>query len=71
MVAVSVSSIFVASVAIYLTTKIDDEVFKVGMAFVALVFGLVTLICAPWILKLLVMAIPLFFGNLGNVSNLN
>lgn len=60
--------IIVATVAVYLTTKIEDEVFRVGMGVVSVVFGLVTLVCAPWILKLFVVVLPLFFGNLVDVS---
>jgi hypothetical protein len=66
--AISLGSIFAASVAVYLTTKIQDEVFKVGMTVIALVFVLITLICAPWALKLLVVALPLLFGNFLNLS---
>jgi hypothetical protein len=66
--AISLGSIFAASIAVYLTTKIQDEVFKVGMTVVAMVFVLITLICAPWALKLLVVALPLLFGDFLNLS---
>lgn len=66
--AISLSSIFVATVAMYLTTKIQDDVFKAGMAVVALFFALVTLFCAPWILKLFVVVLPLLFGNFPSLS---
>ena len=69
MLAFSIGSVCVAALAIFLTTKIKDEVFQVGMAVVALVFTLVTLICAPWTLKLLVVVIPLFLGNLNSISS--
>lgn len=68
MLAISLGSIFVATIAVYLTTKIQDEVFKAGMTVVALTFALVTLICAPWALKLFVVALPLLFGNFPNLS---
>ena len=68
MLEISLSSIVVATIAVYLTTKITDEVFKVGMTFLALVFGFVTLICAPWALKLFVVVLPLLFGNLNSLS---
>jgi hypothetical protein len=68
MLAISLSSILVTTVAVYLTTKIQDEVFRVGMTVVALVFALVTLICAPWILKLFVIALPLLLGNFPSLS---
>lgn len=65
--AIYLSLILVATVAAYLTTKIKDEVFRVGMIFAALVFALVTLICAPWGLKVFVV-LPLLFGNLNSLS---
>ncbi len=66
---VYVVCVIVATLAVYLTTKIEDEVFRVGMGILSLVFGFVTLVCAPWILKLFVVALPLFFGDLGDVSS--
>ena len=66
--AISLSCMFVATLSVYLTTKIKDEVFKVGMAFVALVCAFVILICAPWILKLFVVALPLFVDSLNTFS---
>ena len=71
MLAISLCSIAVATTAIYLTTKITDEVFKVGMIFAAIVFAFITLVFAPWILKLFVVILPLLFGNINNLSTLN
>lgn len=59
-VGIYLSCMLLAIAAAYLTTKIKDEVFRVGMTFTALVLSFVTLICAPWFLKILVI-IPLFF----------
>lgn len=67
MLAIYLCFIFVATVAAYLTTKIKDEVFRVGMVFAALVFALATLICAPWGLKVFVI-LPLLFGNYNSLS---
>ena len=66
--AISLSCMFVATISVYLTTKIKDEVFKVGISFVALVCALIILVCAPWILKLFVVALPLFFDSLNTLS---
>ena len=68
MLALSLSCLGVVAIALYLSTKIEDEVFKVGMGFAALAFSLVVLICAPWILKLIVAAIPLAISALGSIS---
>ncbi|MDJ0534300.1 MAG: hypothetical protein QNJ70_17775 [Xenococcaceae cyanobacterium MO_207.B15] len=68
MFAFSLCCLGVVAIAIYLSTKIKDEVFKVGMGFTALAFSLVVLICAPWTLKLIVAAIPLVISALGSLS---
>ncbi len=68
MLALSLCCLGVVAIAIYLSTKIEDEVFKVGMGFTAIAFSLVVLICAPWILKLIVATIPLVISALGSLS---
>ena len=68
MLALSLCCLVVVAIAIYLSTKVKDEVFKVGMGFTALAFSLVLLICAPWILKMIVAAIPLVISSLGDLS---
>ncbi len=54
MLALSLCCLAVIAIAIYVSTKVEDEVFKVGMGFTALAFSLILLICAPWIVKILV-----------------
>ncbi len=68
MLAPSLCCLGVIAIAIYSSTKIEDEVFKVGMGFTALIFSLIVLIYAPWILKLIVAAVPLIISGLGNLS---
>ena len=65
MLAIYFCFIVIATIAAYLTTKIKDEVFRVGMVFTSLVFTLVTLIGAPWGLKVFVV-LPLLFGSMNN-----
>lgn len=73
MYAISIVTLLVAAVAIYLSSIIEDEVFKVGMRFTALTFSLITLFCAPWILKISLVIIPLILGNINSwlPENLN
>ena len=59
MLTLSLSTLSVALIALYISTKLNDDVFKAGMKFSSLTFSLVTLFCAPWILKLCLVAIPL------------
>ncbi len=61
--AVSIGCILAAAIAIYLTTKIQDEAFRAGMILVSLIPAFVTLVCGPWAIKLLIVLVPLFLGN--------
>ena len=71
MLALSLVALSVTAIALYLSTKIKDDVFKAGMYLTALAFTLVTLVCAPWILKLALAAIPLAIGTLNSWSTEN
>lgn len=68
MLALSLITLSVTAIAIYIGSKIKDDVFKAGMSFTAIAFMLVTLICAPWILKLSLVAIPFLIGEISSWS---
>lgn len=44
------------------TTK--EEIVKVAMAFVAVLAGFVTLCCVPWVIKVVIVAIPLLLDRM-------
>ena len=67
MLVLSLCYLGIVAISIYLGTRIQDEVFKVGMALTAIAFSLVILICAPWILKVIVASIPLAISTSGNL----
>ena len=67
----SLLTLFVAAIALYISSKITDDVFKAGMRFTSLTFSVVTLFCAPWILKLGLVAIPLALASLDSFSTEN
>ena len=71
MLALSLWTSLVAAIALYISSKIQDEVFKTGMKFISLTFTVVTLFCAPWLLKLFVASIPLIIGSLNSWSTEN
>ena len=71
MLVLSLATFSVAAIALYISSKIQDDVFKIGMCFTSLAFTLVTLICAPWILKFAVAAIPLIMASLNSWSTEN
>ena len=64
MLALSLMTLGIATAALYIGSKIKDEVFKAGMTFTALSFALVTLVCAPWILKMSLVAAPFILGSI-------
>jgi uncharacterized membrane protein len=71
MLALSLVTLFVAAIALYISYTINDDVFQAAMRFSSLTFSLVSLFCAPWILKLVLMAIPLAIASLNSVSTEN
>ena len=64
MLTLSLLTLSVAAIALYISSKISDDVFKAGMRFTSLTFSVITLFCAPWILKLSLVAIPLAIANI-------
>lgn len=71
MLTLSLGTLFVATIALYVSSKISDDVFKAAMRFTSLTFSLVTLFCAPWILKLSLVAVPLAIASLNSFSTEN
>ena len=71
MLTLSLVTLFIAALALYISSKISDDVFKAAMRFTALTFSLVTLFCAPWILKLSLVAVPLAIASLNTFSTEN
>lgn len=68
MLALSLVTLFIAAIALLVSSKINDDVFKTAMRFTAVTFSLVTLFCAPWILKLGLVAIPLAIVGISSLS---
>ena len=58
MLMLSLVTLSVAALLLYISSRINDDVFKAGMRFTSIAFFLTTLFCAPWILKCIVIAIP-------------
>jgi hypothetical protein len=72
MLVLSLVSLGVTLGAIYLSFRIKDDVFRMAMGFTAVLFGFLTLVCAPWLLKLVVIAIPFVLGlNRWSTENFN
>lgn len=72
MLALSLLTLFVAAIALYISSKINDDVFKAATRFTSVAFSLVTLFCAPWILKLGLVVVSLAIAslNIGSTENL-
>ncbi len=60
----SLTTLAIAAVAICLSLNSKEEVFKVAMGFTAVLSMFLTLIFAPWALKLLILAVPLVLDKL-------
>ncbi|MEL6581557.1 MAG: hypothetical protein AAFO76_13045 [Cyanobacteria bacterium J06607_15] len=71
MLTLSLVTLSIAAIALYVSSKISDDVFKAAMRFTSLTFSLVTLFCAPWILKLSLVAVPLAIASLNSFSTEN
>lgn len=63
MLVLSLISLGIVVGAMYISYKIQDDVFKVGMNSTAILFFVITLICAPWLLKIILVAMPLLFAR--------
>lgn len=68
MLTLSLVTLFVAAIALYISSQIDDDVFKAATRFTSIAFSLFALFCAPWILKLALVAIPIAIASLTSWS---
>jgi hypothetical protein len=71
MLTLSLVTLFVAAIALYVSYTINDDVFQAAMRFTSLTFSLVTLLCAPWLLKLALVAIPLAIASWNSFATEN
>ena len=71
MLALSLGTLSVAAIALFISFNIDDDVFKAAIRFTSVTFSLVTLFCAPWILKLSLVAVSLAIASLSSWSTEN
>lgn len=68
MLIISLITLAIASVAAFLSYNLKEDVVKAAMGCVALLSSLLTLLFAPWILKLSIIAIPLVIDRLNNLT---
>ncbi|MEM8831629.1 MAG: hypothetical protein AAGE96_20055 [Cyanobacteria bacterium P01_G01_bin.19] len=71
MLALSLVTLSVAAIALFASFNIKDDVFKAAIRFTSIAFSLVTLFCAPWILKLSLVAVSLVLASLNSWSTEN
>lgn len=57
-------NLVVACVAVCLTINTKEEIVKVAAAFIAVISVFLCLFFAPWLVKLLIVAIPLLWEKL-------
>jgi hypothetical protein len=58
----SLITLAVAALAACLSLNTQEEIVKVAMAFTSVVGVLLTLMVAPWVIKLLLISIPFWFN---------
>ena len=68
MLVFSLISLAIATVTACLSVNSQEEVVKAAMAFAALLASLLTLLLAPWILKLMIVLAPVMLDKLNNRS---
>lgn len=68
MIIPSLMTLGIASVAACLSINTKEEIIKVATAFVAIIAGFLTLCFAPWIIKLVIVAVPFLFDLIGSSS---
>lgn len=71
MLTLSLIALVVAAIALYISYVINDDVFQAAMRFSSLTFFLVALLCAPWLLKLCLVAIPLAIASWNSFATEN
>ncbi|OKH24826.1 riboflavin synthase subunit alpha [Hydrococcus rivularis NIES-593] len=68
MLVLSLITLAIASVAAFVSFNTREEVVKAAMGFTAVIFSFLTLLLAPWALKLAIVAIPLALDRINNWS---
>ncbi|WP_013323709.1 hypothetical protein [Gloeothece verrucosa] len=68
MLVLSILSLIIASLAAFLSLNTEEEIVKVASGCTAVLLILLTLLVAPWLLKLVLVAVPLLWDRLNNRS---
>ncbi|MEL4894028.1 riboflavin synthase subunit alpha [Crocosphaera sp. Alani8] len=68
MLVISLITLAIASVSAFLSISLKEDVVKVSMGCVAVLSSLLTLIFAPWVLKLSIVAIPLVIDRVNRLT---
>ncbi|MGK7963007.1 riboflavin synthase subunit alpha [Crocosphaera sp.] len=66
MLIISLITLAIASVSAFLSFNLKEDVVKAALGCVAVLSSLLTLLFAPWALKLSIVAIPLLLDKLNN-----
>lgn len=68
MLVYSLITLSVASVAAFISLHTQEDVFKAVMGFTAAISLFFTLVFAPWVLKAILIGVPLGLDKLNNLS---
>jgi hypothetical protein len=64
----SLVTLTIATVTAFVSFNTDEEIFRVSMAFASALSTILTLIFAPWLVKLIIVAVPLVLEKLNSWS---
>ncbi|MDJ0508807.1 MAG: riboflavin synthase subunit alpha [Crocosphaera sp.] len=68
MLIISLITLGIASVSAFLSFNLKEDVVKAALGCVAVLSSLLTLLFAPWALKLSIVAIPLLLDKLNDLT---
>ncbi|ACK70798.1 hypothetical protein PCC7424_2377 [Gloeothece citriformis PCC 7424] len=68
MLVISILTLLIASISAFLSLNTQEEIVKVSSGFMSALLFFLTLIVAPWPLKLGLISIPLLWTRLSNWS---
>jgi hypothetical protein len=71
MLALSLVTLSIAATALYISFRINDDVFKAAITFTSVAFSVLTLFFAPWILKLSLVAVSIAIASFSSWSTDN
>jgi hypothetical protein len=68
MISPSILTLGIAALAMFLSLTTKEEIVKVATAFVAILAAFIALCYTPWVVKLIVISVPLLLDRINSWS---